>query len=764
MERKKLTGTQMRSGIFGCAKLAINCEILVDSTLFLRNLRRRRVGVNRKMLIFVSPKFMWLRIIELSKTNPITMKKTVTLIFAGIAMALMPSCSGEKLSNPAGPSDIIPVPSNYSESASAWRPGADVTLSITGLSRTDSLRVAARINSALTRPATSASPEDAAIRFECEADPSSSTSPEAYSLEVTQQGVRATSTGAAGLFYGAVTLAEMLEAGKGEVIVSEIEDTPRLAYRGMMLDVSRNFRDTAFIRKQIDAMARLKLNNLHLHLTDGAGWRMEIKRYPRLTDYAAWRDGKTWKDWVANDKRYLESTDPGAEGGYYTQDELRDLVAYAADRYINIVPEIEMPGHSEEVTAAYPELACQVEADWYPDLCAGNDSVLIFLRNVLTEVMDVFPSKSIHIGGDEASKSAWRECAVCTAKMRKEGISSVDGLQSYLVGQVESFLNANGRDMVGWDEIMEGGLAPNATVMSWRGTAGGERAAADGHRVIMTPGRYCYLDGYQDAPSSQPEAIGGYLPLELAYSYNPTEGITEDAAPFIYGLQGNLFAEYIPTAEHAEYMLYPRMYAIAERAWSPESVTDYSDFKRRASWLASDMRSKGYNTFDIDNEIGNREEYNLDDRHLAYGAPVEYLLKPWGNYPANGELTLTDGRHGGWNYNDQRWQAYIGRGTERMDVVIDLGEEKDIKSVGADFMQICGPDVWMPAKVVISAGSSRGDMEQLISIDNKVERDSVVSFKNFGWEGNARARFIRYRAEADSVYGGVLFTDEIVVK
>ena len=280
----------------------------------------------------------------------------------------------------------------------------------------------------------------------------------------------------------------------------------------------------------------------------------------------------------------------------------------------------------------------------------------------------------------------------------------------------------------------------------------------------MTPGRYCYLDGYQDAPASQPEAIGGYLPLATAYGYNPTDGLPEQAKPYIFGLQGNLFAEYIPTASHAEYMLYPRMYAIAERAWSPESVTDYDDFKRRASWLAADMRANGYTTFDIDNEIGNRPEAAADDHHLAYGAPVEYNLKAWRNYPANGDSTLTDGRHGGWNYNDGLWQAFIGRGTERMDVVVDLGEEKEITYVGADFMQICGPDVWMPAKVVISAGTTRDNLSELISIDNKVERDSVVSFKNFGWNGNARARYIRYEADADSVAGGVLFTDEIVVR
>lgn len=684
------------------------------------------------------------------------------LYISAVILSSMLACGcSQSDQQPAGPEDIIPKPAKYTDAAGTWSPKGNTTLSIEGLDREDSLRVAARINSALKQPATAPDGTQADITMSCVPTSDSSVSPEAYTLSVTSDGVTSQATGAAGLFYSAVTLAEMLEAGNGNVKCTEIVDTPRLQYRGMMLDVSRNFRDTAFVRKQIDAMARLKLNNLHFHLTDGAGWRMEIKHYPRLTEYAAWRKGKTWKDWNAAGNLYVESTDPEAEGGFYTQDELRDLVKYAADRYINIVPEIEMPSHSEEVTAAYPELSCTHEPKGQSDFCPGNEATFEFIENVLSEVMDVFPSKMIHIGGDEAPKTAWRTCALCAARMKTEGLKDVDQLQSYLIHRVERYLNDNGRDMLGWDEIMEGGLAPNATVMSWRGTEGGERAAADGHRVIMTPGRYCYLDGYQDAPSTQPEAIGGYLPLELAYSYDPTGGMSEEVAPYVYGLQGNLFTEYVPTAEHAEYMLYPRMYAIAERAWSPAETTDYADFRRRASWLASDMRSHGYTTFDIDNETGNRPEALSEIEHLGRNASIEYTLKPWANYPANGDSTLIDGLRGGWNYNDARWQAFVGKG---MDVTLDLGTEKDLSSVSADFMQICGPGVYMPAKVIISAGNDRDSLIQLSEIDYNVVRDSVVSFKNFGWEGQARARYVRYRAIPDSVHSGVLFTDEIVVK
>lgn len=597
-------------------------------------------------------------------------------------------------------------------------------------------------------------------------DPSVNSGDEGYVADINAKNIVVKARTAAGLFYGLQTLRAMLDDAPA-LPQGQIIDEPRFAYRGMMLDVSRNFRDKDFVKKQIDAMARLKLNNLHLHLTDGAGWRLQIDRYPELTDFAAWRKGKTWKDWNDNGNLYLRHDDPEAQGGFYTKDDIREILAYAADNYINVIPEIEMPSHSEEVLTAYPELSCTHEPYKESDFCPGNEKSYEFIENVLDEVMELFPSKLIHIGGDEAPKKSWGSCELCKKRMAEEGIENVDGLQSYMIHRVERYLNSKGRDMLGWDEIMEGGLAPNATVMSWRGTEGGEKAAAAGHRVVMTPGRYCYLDGYQDAPYSQPEAIGGYLPLSLAFSYDPVPESLKgtDREKFIYGLQGNLFTEYVPTDAHAEYMLYPRMFAIAERGWSnaPDN-DDYAAFRENAVVLADRMRAEGYNVFDIANEIGNRKEAQAPLDHLAKGKKVAYNIQPWKNYPANGELTLTDGLRGGWNYNDARWQAFLGRKSGAMDVVVDLEKPTDVKFVGADFMQICGPGVFMPAKVTISFSDDGENFTEAAVVDHKVVRDNVVSFKNFSWSGDATTRYVRYSAEVDPEIGGILFVDEIVVQ
>jgi hexosaminidase len=397
-------------------------------------------------------------------------------------------------------------------------------------------------------------------------------SPESYTLSVTPQQILIRATSGAGLFYGMQTLLQLAQpsgAGSYSIASVEIEDTPRFAYRGLMLDVSRHFSTKEFIKKQIDALAYYKINRLHLHLTDAAGWRLEIKKYPLLTEFAAWRTDPTWKQWWNGGRKYLRFDASGAHGGYYTQDDIREILQYARQHYITVIPEIEMPSHSEEVLAAYPQLSCSGEPYKNSDFCIGNEETFTFLENVLTEVMALFPSEYIHIGGDEAGKSAWKTCPKCQKRMKDEHLANVDELQSYLIHRIEKFLNAHGRHLLGWDEILQGGIAPNATVMSWRGEEGGIAAVTSGHRAIMTPGAYCYLDSYQDAPYSQPEAIGGYLPLKKVYAYNPVPAsLTAEQAKLVYGVQGNLWVEYIPTPEHVEYMIYPRILALAETAWS----------------------------------------------------------------------------------------------------------------------------------------------------------------------------------------------------
>lgn len=589
------------------------------------------------------------------------------------------------------------------------------------------------------------------------------TSPEGYVLSVNSDGVRIEALSGAGLFYGVQTLLQMAaDAPEGMTAVT-VKDEPRFEYRGIMLDVSRHFRSKEFVKRQIDLLSYYKINRLHLHLTDAAGWRIEIKKYPRLTQFAAWRPQAVWKDWWNGKREYCEETDPRAQGGYYTQDDIRELVAYAQKHYVTIIPEIEMPSHSEEVLTAYPELSCTHVPYKQSDFCIGNEKTFEFLENVLTEVMELFPSEYIHIGGDEAGKASWPNCKLCQARMKKEGLKDVNELQSYSIHRMERFLNSHGRKLLGWDEILDGGLAPNATVMSWRGTEGGQAAIRSGHKAIMSPGQYCYLDGYQDAPYSQPEAIGGYLPLKKVYGYEPVpDSLSADEAKLMYGVQANLWTEYIPTEEHAEYMLYPRAIALAEVAWSKPENKSWEDFHRRALKIVDELKAKGYHPFELKNEIGNRKEAETPVEHLALGKKVTYNAPYWENYPAAGEATLTDGLRGGWNYNDQLWQGFVTK--DRVDVVIDLEKETPIHSVAADFMQICGPEVFMPERVVISVSNDGKEFTQLAEIKHEVVRDDAVTFKNFGWEGEASARYIRYQALASDKFGGVLFTDEIVVK
>lgn len=589
------------------------------------------------------------------------------------------------------------------------------------------------------------------------------TSPEGYVLSVNSDGVRIEALSGAGLFYGVQTLLQMAaDAPEGMTAVT-VKDEPRFEYRGIMLDVSRHFRSKEFVKRQIDLLSYYKINRLHLHLTDAAGWRIEIKKYPRLTQFAAWRPQAVWKDWWNGKREYCEETDPRAQGGYYTQDDIRELVAYAQKHYVTIIPEIEMPSHSEEVLTAYPELSCTHVPYKQSDFCIGNEKTFEFLENVLTEVMELFPSEYIHIGGDEAGKASWPNCKLCQARMKKEGLKDVNELQSYSIHRMERFLNSHGRKLLGWDEILDGGLAPNATVMSWRGTEGGLAAIRSGHKAIMSPGQYCYLDGYQDAPYSQPEAIGGYLPLKKVYGYEPVpDSLSADEAKLMYGVQANLWTEYIPTEEHAEYMLYPRAIALAEVAWSKPVNKSWEDFHRRALKIVDELKAKGYHPFELKNEIGNRKEAETPVEHLALGKKVTYNAPYWENYPAAGEATLTDGLRGGWNYNDQLWQGFVTK--DRVDVVIDLEKETPIHSVAADFMQICGPEVFMPERVVISVSNDGKEFTQLAEIKHEVVRDDAVTFKSFGWEGEASARYIRYQALASDKFGGVLFTDEIVVK
>ena len=575
-------------------------------------------------------------------------------------------------------------------------------------------------------------------------------SPESYTLSVTSQRIEIRATSGAGLFYGMQTLLQLMQpasTGSYSVPSVEIEDTPRFAYRGLMLDVSRHFSTKEFIKKQIDALAYYKINRLHLHLTDAAAWRTD----------------PTWKKWWNGGRKYLRYDEPGASGGYYTQDDIREILEYARQHYITVIPEIEMPSHSEEVLAAYPQLSCSGEPYKNSDFCVGNEETFTFLENVLTEVMELFPSEYIHVGGDEAGKSAWKTCPKCQKRMKDEHLANVDELQSYLIHRIEKFLNNHGRRLLGWDEILQGGIAPNATVMSWRGEEGGIAAVTSGHHAIMTPGAYCYLDSYQDAPYSQPEAIGGYLPLKKVYAYDPVPAsLTAEQAKLVYGVQGNLWVEYIPTPEHVEYMIYPRMLALAEVAWSAPERKSWPDFHTRALSAVADLQKKGYHPFDLSKEIGSRPESLQPVSHLALGKKVTYNSSYSPHYPAQGNTALTDGIRGDWTYGDGSWQGFIS--DNRLDVTIDMEKETPIHSVTAAFMQVVGAEVFLPETVIISISDDGINFTELQKQHFEVSKETPIRFTDISWQGEAKGRYVRYQAQAGSEFGGWIFTDEIIVK
>ena len=428
-------------------------------------------------------------------------------------------------------------------------------------------------------------------------DTAVSENPESYILSVTGRSIFLKSPSAEGLFRGIQTIRQLLppqvesEGGlTGEAAAAVpacyITDAPRFSYRGLHLDVCRHFFTVDEVKRYLDIMALHKFNVFHWHLTDDQGWRIEIKKYPGLTVTGSQRK----ETLVGHGGRPPFTYDGIPHGGYYTQEQAREIVKYAADRYITVIPEIEMPGHAVAAIASYPWLSCtgnklDVQTRWgvFDDVfCAGKDTVFAFLEDVLDEVIEIFTSEYIHVGGDECPKVRWENCSACQKRIKDEGLKDEHELQSWFITRMEKYLNAHGRQIIGWDEILEGGLAPEATVMSWRGVNGGIEAARLGHDAIMTPTGFAYLDYYQSEPAGEPLSIGGYVPLEKVYSFEPVPAeLTPDEQKHILGFQGNVWTEYIATISHLEYMAFPRAFAIAETGWTPALKKDFEEFLSR---------------------------------------------------------------------------------------------------------------------------------------------------------------------------------------
>ncbi len=509
------------------------------------------------------------------------------------ALALFAACS-QPLPNPEAFS-VIPCPNEVSLSQGAFNVKG-VAVSVDPALDEASQAAVQRFVSALETASGVKTKSGKALSFVLNAN----LAPEQYVIDIQPKAARVEASALNGFVYACETLKQMLpaaiygstvKADAGWVLpCAHIEDQPRFAYRGMHLDPCRHFFTIEETKRYLDVMAAYKLNRFHWHLTEDQGWRMEVKAYPKLTEVGAWRNGTVIKkDWNSNDGiRY---------GGFYTQEQMKEIVAYAAERGITVIPEVDLPGHMVAALAAYPQLGCtggpyEVWTRWgvAPDiLCAGNEEIYTFLEAVLTELIDIFPSEYIHIGGDEAFNEEmgipWDHCPKCAAKMKELGIKkgpmAKHYLQNYVTARMQDFLNSKGRKIIGWDEILEGNLAPGATVMSWRGVSGGIEAAKRGFDAIMTPNSFMYFDYYQsEERDKEPFGIGGFLPVEDVYAYEPFEGLEESAQSHILGVQANLWTEYIATPEHLEYMLLPRMCALSEIQWCQAGKKDYYRFNQ----------------------------------------------------------------------------------------------------------------------------------------------------------------------------------------
>lgn len=718
-------------------------------------------------------------------------------LFSAIAAALMlASCSADQATVPG----LVPQPVEIKTSPGQFRLSPDATISWSG--SPGAAGVAAQLALAL-RPATGyelAFAEGGDGEISLAVDTSGEWKPEEYRLKVERKKVTLTAGTDEGLFRGIQTLRQLFppqifgskpaEGVKWTAPCITVTDSPRFVWRGMHLDVSRHFFDKEFIKRYIDILAMHKMNVFHWHLVDDQGWRIEIKKYPKLTEVGAWRVDREDKPW---DSR--EPQQPGENatyGGFYTQDEIREIVAYAAERYITVVPEIEMPAHVGSALAAYPEYSCTGGPFTVPPggvwpitdiYCAGKDETFTFLEDILTEVMELFPSEYIHIGGDEADKTEWKRCPDCQTRIRKEGLKDEQELQSYFVKRIEQFLISKGRKLIGWDEILLGGLAPEATVMSWQGFEGGIAAARSGHDAVMTPVSYCYFNVYQGDPGTEPESFRGLLTLKKVYSFEPVPAeLTPEESKMIIGAQGCLWTEYVTDGATAEYMILPRLTALSEVVWTPSEIRSWEGFNSRLPQMMERFEAAGFNfsrgSYSVDMSASydpasgsiilemTSEQPSPEIRYTTDGTDPE-ATSPVYTEPlkmteaatvraaifSNGEMMggisrkkISINKATGMKvqYNipfSDRYRAYSEQtlvngingtgsftdgqwqgfeGTD-MDVVIDLGQETSVNSVSSTYMAATGSWIFLPRSVEYSCSADGSSFTPLGTVSTEID-------------------------------------------
>jgi len=658
-------------------------------------------------------------------------------------------------------------------------------------------------------------------KIEFKISPTEEIGEEGYLLNVTPSEVRITANTNKGLIYGIQSLFQVIPQVRTNAILKipsmQVKDYPRFKWRGMHLDVSRHFFTVDMVKEYIELLAYYKMNTFHWHLVDDQGWRIEIKKYPKLTEIGAWRVDQNDKIWAKRPQ--AKAGEEPTYGGYYTQEEIKEVVKFAAARGVNIVPEIEMPGHVASAIASYPELSCSQKfqlpltggdyTNMSSNYCPGNEDVFQFNEDILTEVMALFPSQYIHIGGDEVDKSSWKSCPKCQARMKTENLKTEEELQSYFIKRIEKFIVSKKRKMIGWDEILEGGLAPEAVVMSWRGEKGGIEAAKMHHEVVMTPGNPVYFDHYQAGPDGEPLAIGGMNTLRKVYDYEPIpKELPAENRKYILGAQANLWTEYITTNEGVEYMVLPRMLALAEVVWSPSAAKDWTSFNQRLKWHYRGFQQRGLHYSEGSNKIeitpkvengqltvalasevvGSEIFYTLDgsdpnDSSIKYDAPfiiektasvravsvyegkvangipskldfaihkasgknVSYLNKPSSAYKANGDNSLTDGVRGTFNVT-KYWHGFYAKD---MVATIDLGETTTVSKLALGCLQNKVDWIFFPTAVKFEISTDGINYKEVgqseLPMDKSVEPTAIHNFTtSFVAQ---KAKFVRVTAK-----------------
>ncbi|MFK8264901.1 glycoside hydrolase family 20 protein [Capnocytophaga cynodegmi] len=619
-----------------------------------------------------------------------------------------------------------------------------------------------------------------------------------------------------GFIYALQTLRQLLpkEIESSNIVKTDwvipsinIQDQPQYPWRGLMLDVARHFFPKEYILKTIDRMAMLKLNTFHFHLIDNEGWRIEIKKYPKLTEVGSWRVDQEEKHWNARSTNSPETK--GTYGGFYTQEDIKEIVSYASERGITIIPEIEMPAHVMSAIAAYPELSCHKRPIGVPSggvwpitdiYCAGQDETFTFLEDVLTEVMDLFPSKYIHIGGDEATHTEWEKCPKCLQRMKEHKLKNAHELQSYFIKRIDNFLVANGRRLVGWDEIIEGGLPPQAIVMNWRGIDIGKKAIEQGHQVVLTSD--CYIDQYQGSPDNEPLAIGGYLPLSKIYNYSLNKDeLTQEQQRQILGSQANLWAEYVPNEKHSEYMIFPRLLALAEVVWTPREMKDWNNFMNRVQKLLPRLELMNINysksmyqvsskienqdnkviitlhselpeadiRYSLNGDLSNAQKYTqpieiketttiksavfFNEKpnevvysdtivfHKAIGKKATYNPVYHKSYQGQGNETLTNIVRGTKNFHDKQWLAWL---VDDASVIIDLEEDTEIEKVIVGAMENQGSGIYFPTKIDLLVSVDGKNYTKIGEVSHPHTSNGYAVLKDFKFDfEKQKARFVK---------------------